>query len=136
MKRRALFFVAAVIIAGVSLAISLEKDTEIRVTDDMISRLISLQSEKKFLDLPGANAAVERAKFETLLNQFLSQLIQGLPQHPRKSWVLQQMEPVVKSIYLEDTEVRERCIEYLDRTLKVLGSPGSGTSFAVFLIFI
>ena len=64
------------------------------------------------------------------MNDLLDRLITGLPTHPSKRWLLEAMEPSVSHFYLEDTEARDRCIDYLERILQIVGTKGSDGAFA------
>jgi len=106
------------------------------VTDRTIEQLRSLRAEPKFLDLPGAPAQEERRRLEPLINSLLDRLIQDLRANPRKPWVIAPMEPAVQQFYLEDTEARERCVDYLEKILSIVGIQNTGGAFAKYFIFI
>jgi hypothetical protein len=73
---------------------------------------------------------------KSTLNELISRLIQGVPAHPRKSWVLAQMKPTVSKIYLEDTEARERFVDYLLQILEAFEIKNTNGAFVRYLIFI
>jgi hypothetical protein len=106
----------------------------LKVDDSTISQLQQLRKESKFLDLPGRPAEEERGRLEPLINSLLDRLITGVRSHPSRSWVIEQMDPTVEAFHLEDTEARERCIDYLDRTFRILGIPDDGGAFRKYMI--
>jgi len=106
----------------------------LKVDDSTISQLQQLRKEAKFLDLPGKPAEEERRRLEPLINSLLDRLIAGARSHPTRSWVIGQMDPTVEAFHLEDTEARERCVEYLDRTFRILGIPDDDGAFRKYMI--
>jgi hypothetical protein len=73
---------------------------------------------------------------EPLFNGLLDELISGLERNPRRSWVLSSMRTTVREFYLEDTEVRERGVAYLERILRIVGIDRVNCAFCRYLIFI
>ena len=106
----------------------------LKVDESTISQLQQLRKDAKFLDLPGRPAEEERSRLEPLMNALLDRLIAGVRSHPTRNWVIEQMDPTVESFYLEDTEARERCIDYLDRMFRILGIPDDGGAFKKYMI--
>lgn len=106
------------------------------VTPQVISQLRALREEPKFTDLPGAPAAAERRRTEPLFDELLDSLLVGLPQNPSKKWVLAQLDPVVAKFHLEDTELRERCVVYVQRILDIVGVEKTDGVFYKYFIFI
>ena len=68
------------------------------------------------------------------INELTDRLLKGVSANPRKSWVLAEMEPTVKSFYLEDTEARDRCVDYLEWILHTLGIESANGAFAKYFI--
>jgi len=101
----------------------------------MLAQLRALRQQPKFLNLPGQPAAEERRRLEPLINDLLDRLLTGIEANPQKSWVLSQMNPTVAAFYLEDTEARDPCVDYLEQTLVILGIPGADGAFQKYLIF-
>jgi hypothetical protein len=62
--------------------------------------------------------------------------ISGVKKHPLKSWVVSEMEPTIKEVYLEDTEARERFINYTNQIFEILGVEVNGNEFAKYLFFL
>jgi len=104
------------------------------VNSSSVAELRSLRSEEKFQDLPGIPAEEERKRFTPLLNDLLDRIIEGVQQNPRRDWVLEQMDPFVAEFYLEDTELRERCISYLSKIFVILGIPDDDGAFKKYMI--
>jgi len=109
-------------------------DVSLSVNETTLGRLRTLRAEPKFVDLPGAPAAAERRRLEPLINDLIDRLIVGLPAHPTKRWLLETTEPTVSRFYLEDTEARDRCVDYLDRIFQIVGTKGADGAFAKYMI--
>jgi hypothetical protein len=133
----ALAFVAATAVILVLLTHSIWPfDATLAPTPQTVTALKQMRDEPKFADLPGEPAAHERALMEPLFNGLLDELISGLERNPRRSWVLSSMRPTVREFYLEDTEVRERGVAYLERILRIVGIDRVNCAFCRYLIFI
>lgn len=102
----------------------------------VLGALESLRKEPKFLDLPGAPAAQERRRLEPLIDALLDRIIAGVEANPTDTWILEQMTPTVEAFYLEDTEARERCVDYLARIFKILGIQSDRGAFTKFMISV
>ena len=99
------------------------------IEDRTVRQLIALRKEPKFIDQFGVIKPEERRRMEPLINDLLDRLIAGIKDHPQVSWVVNQMKPTVEAFYLEETEIREPCVEYLIRTFKILGMKGANGAF-------
>ena len=136
---RILRFIAAFVvlfIAGITVIVFFPFEQQLVVTDHALAQLRAFRAEAKFTDLPGEPAERERQRMEPLFNDLIDRLIIGLPQHSQRSWVLAQMDPVVAAFHLEDTELRERCIAYIERLLGVLSIHRVNGAFWKYLVFI
>lgn len=107
---------------------------QIQVDSEKLSKLKALREEPKFLDLPGAPAAEERRRLEPLINALLDRLILGLESNPDDTWVIGQMDSTVEAFHLEDTEARERCIDYIEKIFGILGIPDDRGAFLKYMI--
>ena len=136
MRRRLLAAAGVVFLTAACAARPGQGGSDLTVTDRTIEQLRSLRAEPKFLDLPGAPAQEERRRLEPLINSLLDRLIQDLPANPRKPWVIAATEPAVQQFYLEDTEAREGCVDYLEKILSIVGIQNTGGAFAKYFIFI
>jgi len=105
------------------------------VTSGTLEQLRKLRDEPKFVDLPGNPAEQERKRFEPLLDSLLDRLIDGVEQHPSRDWVLEQMDSFVDEFHLEDSELRESCLAYIERIFDILGIPDDGGAFRKYIIF-
>ena len=132
MRRRTVFLLLAMLS---TLGSCRTKDVNLSVNSSTIERLRSLRKEAKFQDLPGIPAEIERKRFTPLLDALLDRLIEGIQKNPRRDWVLEQMDPFVARFHLEDTELRERCISYLERIFVILGIPNDDGAFIKYMIF-
>jgi hypothetical protein len=112
------------------------REQQLVITPDVMSELQVLRQADTFSDLPGVNVEPERERMRTALSDLLSRLIQGVEANPRKSWVIAQMKPTVARIYLEDTEARERFVEYLKQILAIFSIESTNGAFIRYLIFI
>ena len=110
-------------------------DEPLSISANTMDQLRQLRGEPKFTDLPGENTRQERERNENNLNELLDRLLAGAPSHPSKRWVILQMEPTVERMYLEDTEARERFIDYLERINRVVGINSTNGAFAFRRIF-
>ncbi|MGE0333597.1 MAG: DUF4844 domain-containing protein [Ramlibacter sp.] len=112
------------------------REQQLVITPDVMSELQVLCQADTFSDLPGVNVEPERERMRTALSDLLSRLMQGVEANPRKSWVIAQMKPTVAGIYLEDTEARERFVEYLKQILAIFSIESTNGAFIRYLIFI
>jgi hypothetical protein len=136
--RRRIFFSMALAVAATAVTTTVftrSSDMPLSITSEHIAQLDSLRREPKFVDLPGAPAEQERIHFEPLLNALLDRLIEGIAQHPSRTWILQQMDPFVATFYLQDTELRESCLDYLTRIFGIFGIPDDDGAFRKYMIF-
>jgi hypothetical protein len=99
------------------------------ISDQAIEQLKSMRAEPKFVDSLGIIGAEERAMLEPVIDDLLDRLLSGIRSNPQASWVLDQMDPTVEAFYLEDTELREPCVEYIQRILQILGIQGTNGAF-------
>jgi Domain of unknown function (DUF4844) len=106
------------------------------VTPSTIAALTALRAEQKFTDLPGYSIGKEQQRNSTTINNFLDRLIASVEQHPSKKWVLNELEIAVEQFHLEDTEARERCIVYVEKTLQILKIQSVDRYFYKYFIFI
>jgi len=110
-------------------------DEPLTITVSTISQLQSLRQQAKFTDLPGEDTQAERMRNESDLNELIDRLTAGISANPRKRWVILQMNSTVEKMYLEDTEARERFIDYLVQINNILGISSTNGAFALKLIF-
>jgi isochorismate hydrolase len=110
-------------------------DSPLSISSTTIRQLAQLRANAKFTDLPGNDTRQERERNESNLNELLDRLVAGLTTHPSKRWVILQMEPTVERMYLEDTEARERFVDYLVEVNKIVGISSTDGAFATKLIF-
>ena len=135
--RRRLFVAAGVaaLVAG-AFVLTYRTPIPLAVDDRTLAALRAFRAEPKFLDLPGLPAERERARLEPLFDDLADRLIEGIRQHPTDTWVFDQMMPTVDAFHLEDTEARERCVDYIARLFRILGIRSDRHVFARFLIFV
>ena len=107
----------------------------IEVTAEMIGTLEKLRAADKFTDLPGFDTEDERVRCTAKVNELLDRLIAGLRQDPRKTWVLEQFVPTLRSAYVEDTEARERFGPYLASVMDAVGIESSSGLLDYYLAF-
>lgn len=129
----ALLAVAALAL-GAAAAVQPPSPIELKITPATIDQLRILRLERKFMDLPGAPAAQERRRLEPLINGLIDRLLAGVAANPTDLWVIQQVEPTVEAFHLEDTEARERCLNYVERIFKILGVPNDRGAFRKYMI--
>jgi hypothetical protein len=110
-------------------------DEPLSIAASTLEQLQSLRKQAKFADLPGEDTKAERDRNESNLNELLDRIIAGLSAHPTKRWVILQMSPTVDKMYLEDTEARERFVDYLVQINDAVGISSTNGAFAFKLIF-
>ena len=110
-------------------------DQPLPITANTVQQLRSLRQQPKFTDLPGEDTKAERDRNESNLNELLDRIISGVSAHPSKRWIILQMAPTVDKMYLEDTEARERFIDYLVQINNAVGIASTNGAFAFKLIF-
>jgi hypothetical protein len=110
-------------------------DEPLSITASTMQQLQALRKQAKFADLPGEDTKAERDRNESNLNELLDRIIAGLSAHPNKRWVILQMSPTVDKMYLEDTEARERFVDYLVQINDAVGISSTNGAFAFKLIF-
>jgi hypothetical protein len=110
-------------------------DEPLSITASTMQQLQALRKQAKFADLPGEDTKAERDRNESNLNELLDRIIVGLSAHPNKRWVILQMSPTVDKMYLEDTEARERFVDYLVQINDAVGISSTNGAFAFKLIF-
>jgi hypothetical protein len=135
-RRTSLFALALLAAAAVTARVVTGAPVNLHIDAHSIAALKAFRKEPKFLDLPGAPAAQERQRLEPLINALVDRLVAGIQANPTDTWVLEQMTPTVEAFYLEDTEARERCVDYLAQIFKILGIQSDRGAFMRFLISI
>ena len=133
-RRRTLAMVGTAAAAIGFIGSSLGEDMQLEVNESSLQKLRALRAEAKFTDLPGLPAQEERRRMEPLFNALLERIIQGISSNPRKSWLIKAMEPTVQEFYLEDTEVREKCVDYLERILGIFGIKSTNGAFEEYFL--
>lgn len=138
MKRRNALLALALVAGAATIPVHAMTGTTVNlhVDADTIAALAALRKERKFLDLPGAPAAQERLRLEPLIDALIDRLLAGIEAHPTDAWVFEQMTPTVEAFYLEDTEARERCVDYLARLFRILGIKSDRGAFMRFMISV
>jgi hypothetical protein len=101
------------------------QDASLTITPETIDQLRAFAAAERFTDLPGVDTSEEQARLSAALNSLLRTLIEGLPQHPSKLWVMAQFQPVMDSLYGEDTEGKEAFGAHLGQIMDILGIKSS-----------
>lgn len=113
-----------------------ESEQNLTISEQTIDQLRALRNQDKFNDLPGYDTKEEKNRLQNHLNLMIDRLISGVKEHPLKSWVVSEMEPTIKEVYLEDTEARQRFIDYTNQIFEILGVAVNGNEFAKYLFFL
>jgi hypothetical protein len=127
----------AIVALALTLSISVLRQAQgatLVINEHVIEQLKTLRKEQKFIDKFGIIKPGERAILEPLMNNLIDRLIAGVSAHPEESWVIEQMNPTVEAFYLEDTELREPCVDYLLRILRILGIRGANGAFKKYFL--
>jgi hypothetical protein len=135
-RRRLLAWGGVAAVAAGAFFLTYRTPMPLAIDDRTLAALRAFRAEPKFLDLPGVPAARERARLEPLFDDLADRLIAGIRQNPTDAWVFDEMTPTVDAFHLEDTEARERCVDYIARLFKILGIQSDRRVFARFLIFV
>ena len=100
-------------------------DHPLAVTPGVLQQLRDLAVAEKFTELPGDDTTEEQARLSRAFDELLSTLLAGLPQNPSKLWVMSQFQPVLDSLYGEDTEGKEAFGHHLGQVMDILGIESS-----------
>lgn len=93
-----------------------------------LNRLRALKAEPKFHPLnfyPGAPTETLRINAEEHVNRLLDRLIDALPDHPTKRFLMAQFELALAGFQQSDTEERERFFQYLEQVMEITGVESS-----------
>jgi hypothetical protein len=106
-------------------------DHEIKISEEIISRLTNLKNEKKFIETqkvfyPGAPNETIRVEAENLLNNLIQEIIDGVKQNPRKSFVLKTIKSNMPYFDKFDSEERDMFCYYCEEIIEILGISSSG----------
>lgn len=133
--------VAAAVMAGLSgLSFYLwptgVNDHTLSITPDVLERLRSLQSERKFdpdalTFYPGAMNESERLAAQAAVDSTIESLIAALPARPKRSTVLGVMKITLARFDTPESEERDQVLVYLTRVMQVCGVQGSAELFNV-----
>jgi len=74
---------------------------------------------------PGAPDETVRARCEKAINQMVAELISGLPENPKKEYVLSTFAKHLKKLEMEDTEEREEACYYCEKIMEILSIESS-----------
>jgi hypothetical protein len=103
-------------------------DQSLIITPEVLQRLSALRSLSKFGEedlYPGAPTEEVRLNAERAVNAMLDRLAVGLPESPRKSYVLSEFLEMLRAFEHEDTEEREQACTYCERVMHILGIASS-----------
>jgi hypothetical protein len=100
-------------------------DAPLSIVPDTLCRLRQFRGSEKFANLPGLDTAEEQARLSAALDSLVDQLIAGVEANPSKLWVLGKFQPVLDSLYGEDTEGKEHLGEHLGEVMDILGIESS-----------
>jgi hypothetical protein len=111
-------------------------DYELTVTPEVLQRLRSLQSERKFgpdnvTFYPGAVNESERLRAQEAVDSTIQVLIAELPQHPQRSTVLREMKATLTKLDTPESEERDQVLAYLTKVMKICGVDSSAELFNV-----
>ena len=87
---------------------------KIMVSGQVVQQLQALRAEVKFRD-NDIMTPDEKGAMAPVIDAMLDRVLAGLKDNPDREWVIAQVRHAVAAFYLEDTEVREPCVVYLER---------------------
>ncbi|MDO9465859.1 MAG: DUF4844 domain-containing protein [Thiobacillus sp.] len=100
-------------------------DEPLLITEETIRRLEVFRASSKFTQLPGENTAAEKKRLDAAIDVILDALIAGIRRNPSKLWVLTQFQPVLDSLYGEDSEAKEHFGSHLGMVMDILSIESS-----------
>lgn len=111
-------------------------DYKLTMTPEVLQRLRSLQSERKFgpdstTFYPGAINESERRRAQEAVDSTIRRLIAELPQHPQRSTVLRAMKATLAKYDTAESEERDQVLAYLTKVMEICGVGSSAELFNV-----
>lgn len=111
-------------------------DYALTVTPEVLQRLHSLQSERKFgpdsvTFYPGAVNEGERLRAQETVDSAIQMLITELPEHPQRSTVLRAMKATLAKFDTPESEERDQVLAYLTKVMEICGVHSSAELFNV-----
>ena len=111
-------------------------DYKLTVTPEVLQRLRSLQSERKFgpdsaTFYPGAINEIERLRAQEAVDSTIRALIAELPKHPHRSTVLRAMKATLANYDTPESEERDQLLTYLTKVMEICGVGSSAELFNV-----
>ena len=111
-------------------------DYNLTVTPEVLRRLRSIQSERKFgpdsvTFYPGAMHEVDRLQAQQAVDSTIQALITELPKHPQRSTVLRAMKTTLTNFDTPESEERDQILAYLTKVIEICGVQSSAELFNV-----
>jgi membrane glycosyltransferase len=111
-------------------------DYKLTVTPEVLQRLHSLQSERKFgpdsvTFYPGAVNERERLRAQEAVDSTIQVLITELPEHPQRSTVLRAMKAALAKFDTPESEERDQVLAYLTKVMEICSVHSSAELFNV-----
>lgn len=111
-------------------------DHRLSVTPDVIQRLRTLQSERKFRPdgvtfYPGAADEGKRLMAQAAVDSTIQYLIAELPARPQRSTVLRTMKATLANFDTSESEERDQVLVYLTKMMQICGVESSAELFNV-----
>lgn len=105
-------------------------DSELKIGTPQVEQLKALRQAPKFeadpkLFYPGAPNEQVRVVLEVSLNGVIDYLVQGVQQHPKKSFVLSTFKSALARADELDSEEKERLLEYFNEIMRIVGISSS-----------
>ena len=100
-------------------------DAPLAVSGETVHKLTQLRTAPRFPELPGTDTRAEKERLSAVLDLLFDRLIVGIQAHPTKLWVMQQFQPALEAVEMEDTEAREHFATHLHSIMDVLGIESS-----------
>jgi len=100
-------------------------DEQLPVSDETVQILKMLRAEPRFPGLPGTDTEAEKERLSSVLDPLFASLIAGIQTNPRKLWVMQQFQPALSAVQMEDTEAREQFADHLHKIMDALNIESS-----------
>ena len=102
-----------------------EEEQALDISDSRVAELKAFLAQKKFTEdfelmYPGAPNELVRSSAETIINDLVSRLIDGVPESLTKAYVLAQFELSLSQLTGFDSEENDRALLYFESMMDIL----------------
>lgn len=106
-------------------------DLALNITPQTLEQLRALRAERKFAEdmahfYPGAPNEAVRSTAQSGIDHVVDELLAGLPERPRRSFVLARIKSCLPLYRPMDSEEQDQALRYFERIMSVTGVQSSG----------